>query len=94
MIESFKHRGLKRYWNTGQSQHINPEWEMRLNVLLTVLNDAVRLQDLNQPGFYFHSLRGSNPSRYSLRVTGNWRMTFEWDEMSSAVTRVDLEDYH
>jgi len=46
---------------------------------------------MNVPGFRFHALRG-RPLRYSVRVSGNWRITFEWEE--GHLVRVDLEDYH
>lgn len=52
---------------------------------------ATRPQDMNIPGFGFHPLRG-NPRRYSVHVSGNWCITFEWQDGSPA--RVNLEDYH
>jgi toxin HigB-1 len=53
--------------------------------------DAARTPEmLNLPGYHFHSLHGEG--RYSVRVTGNWRITFGWD--SPDAIDVDLEDYH
>ena len=40
----------------------------------------------------FHRLTGNQAGRYSVRVTGNWRVTFGWDK--DEATDVDLEDYH
>jgi proteic killer suppression protein len=42
------------------------------------------------PGHFFHSLRGSG--RFSVRVSGNWRITFGW--LDGDAVDVDLEDYH
>jgi len=56
------------------------------------LDAAENLQDMNLPGFKFHPLSGNKKGRYAVWVTGNWRITFVWDE-SDAVA-VDYEDYH
>ena len=50
---------------------------------------ANRPEDVNLPGYGFHALRGE--LRWSIRVTGNWRITFGWD--SADAVDVDLEDY-
>jgi proteic killer suppression protein len=59
--------------------------------MLRMLDEATRLDDLKLPGYRFHALHGS-AARYSLTVTGNWRITFEWD--GEDAVRVDYEDYH
>ena len=45
---------------------------------------------MNLPGYHFHALRGVR--RWSVRVTGNWRITFGWSGIDAI--DVDLEDYH
>ena len=45
---------------------------------------------MNLPGYYFHSLESE--LRWSVRVTGNWRLTFGWD--GGDAIDLDLEDYH
>jgi proteic killer suppression protein len=44
------------------------------------------------PGFRFHALKGYDPKRYSMRVTGNWRITLAW--RNGVAEAVELEDYH
>jgi len=44
------------------------------------------------PGLRFHPLKGGDPGRYALDVSGNWRITFGWDQTDA--TDVDLEDCH
>ena len=63
----------------------------RLADQLFTLNIAVSPMQMNVPGWYFHSLQGK-PMRYSVRVTGTFRLTFGF-EPPDAVD-VDLEDYH
>ncbi len=58
---------------------------------MDLLDVAMKPEDMNVFGFHFHRLAGQ-PVRYSVRVTANWRITFEWD--GTDAVRVDLEDYH
>jgi toxin HigB-1 len=58
--------------------------------MLRALSAAGRPEQMNLPGYHFHSLRGAR--RWSIRVSGNWRVTFGW--VGSNAIDVDLEDYH
>lgn len=49
---------------------------------------------MDVPGFRFHALAGKMKGRFSVRVTGNWRLTFAWDDDGPAAVDVDYEDYH
>ena len=93
MIKSFKERALKRLWNRDDDSRINANMRKRVRLLLNALDASARPEDMDQPGFGYHPLRGE-PKRYAVRVTGNWRLTFEWNEDDDAALRVDLEDYH
>ena len=53
---------------------------------------AARPADLNIPGFDFHELKGDRKGTFAVKVTGNWRITFRWDDAGPFA--VDLEDYH
>jgi len=63
----------------------------RCRIRLAALDETERLEDLNIPGFDFHSLRGK-PKRYSIHVNGPWCITFEW--LNGDAWRVDLVQYH
>jgi proteic killer suppression protein len=91
VIRSFRHRGLRELYKAGRSRRVSPEHQARIVRLLDVLDAAAVPEDMNLPGFYFHRLRG-RLTRYSVRVSANWRLTFAWEE--SDATQVDLEDYH
>ena len=43
-------------------------------------------------GFFLHQLKGKDAGRWSVWVTGNYRVTFGWDRADAI--QVDLEDYH
>lgn len=91
MIESFKHKGLRELFETGQSAKVAADLQKRIVVRLDALDVAADLRELNQAGFDFHPLRGK-PRRYSIHVNGPWCLTFEWE--NGKALRIDLEQYH
>ena len=76
----------------GDRSKVNPGWHGRLARILSALNVAAHPAELDMPGFGFHELRGDRRGTFSVRVTGNWRVTFKWDD--DGPFDVDLEDYH
>ena len=47
---------------------------------------------MDLPGLYLHKLKGKDRDRWSVRVSGNWRVTFTFDGLDAI--KVDYEDYH
>lgn len=92
MIRSFQHKGLQNYWTKGVKKGLNPSWISKIRRLLGALDAATRPEDMNYPGSGFHQLSGKNNGRYSVKVTGNYRITFAWSAPDAV--DVDLEDYH
>jgi proteic killer suppression protein len=92
MIGSFRSRALRNLWEKNDPSGVNPNAQRRIRRILSVLESGESLGDLDVPGFRFHSLKGHDPRRYSMRVTGNWRITFSWRD--GIACGVDLEDYH
>ena len=91
MIVSFRHKGLDDLHLDGQTRRIGAELVRKCVRILQLLDVATTPEDLNIAGLRFHGLRGK-PSRWSVRVTGNYRITFGWSEDNAI--EVDLEDYH
>lgn len=92
MIKSFKHKGLRELFLKGSLKGIRPDMADRIRRRLDVLDAADSLQALGLPGFRLHPLSGTMSGRYSIRVTGNWRITFRFE--NGDVFNVNLEDYH
>lgn len=92
MIKSFRNKPLQRFFETGKSKGLSVQDDQRVSRILRALEAATRPEDLDLPGYRFHSLIGRDKGRYSVRVTGNWRVTFGWQDMDAV--GVDLEDYH
>ena len=92
MIKSFKNKALADLFQTGKSSKIDAKMQKRILVRLDRLDAAEKPEDMNLPGFDFHSLKGFNPTRYTVHVNGPWCITFEFDGTDAA--RVDFEQYH
>jgi toxin HigB-1 len=92
VIVSFRHRALKELFETGKGAGVPPELRRRCANRLEILNAAKNLTALNITGFDTHPLRGTNPTRYSISVSGPWRITFQFTASGSYL--VDLEQYH
>lgn len=91
MLKTFRSRALHNLWSTGRSAKINVSMQRRILVRLDALDQAIRPEDLNLPGFDFHALRGK-PKRYSIHVNGPWCITFEFE--NGDAFRIDFEQYH
>ncbi|MDD2408331.1 MAG: type II toxin-antitoxin system RelE/ParE family toxin [Tepidiphilus sp.] len=92
MIKSFRHKGLRRFFETGSTSGIQAAHAKRLRMLLVALETAQTIDDMDIPGFRLHPLKGDLDGRWSVSVSGNWRMTFEFRDGNAYV--VDYEDYH
>jgi len=92
VIKSFKNKALALLWNTGKSAKIDVKMRNRILRLLDRLNIAAKPEDMNLPGFDYHSLKGFDPRRYTVHVNGPWCITFEFEDGDAL--RVDFEQYH
>lgn len=92
MIKSFRHKGLETFFYTGSKKGIRPEHANRLERILDRLNAAGNIKDMNYPGSYLHQLSGDKKGQYAVKVSGNWRVFFEFIEGEAFV--VDYDDYH
>jgi toxin HigB-1 len=92
MIQSFRHRGLRRFYETGSLAGIQPHHAKRLRMQLAALDTAHVLEDMNIAGFRLHALKGAERGRWSIWLNGNWRLTFEFRDCHAYI--LDYEDYH
>jgi toxin HigB-1 len=92
MIKSFSHKGLALFFSTGSKLGIQPIHSVRLNLILALLDQAQRIDDMNAPGLRLHQLKGQQSSFWSVTVQANWRMIFKFEDGNAYV--VDYLDYH
>jgi len=92
MIKSFSHKGLKRYWEKDDRRGIQNQHVPRLRKILVTLNASDSIEDVNLPGLKLHQLKPKKDKIWSVTVSGNWRITFKFE--NSNVYIVDYKDYH
>ncbi len=67
----------------------------KLRKLLFALETANHLDQVSRfPGWRLHRLKGDLKGFWSLTVTGNWRLIFQYDEETNTASEIDLIDYH
>ena len=92
MIKTFKHKGLKKFFETGSKAEIQAKHERRLRMQLAAIDTASIIEDIDLPGFKLHPLKGNRDGVWSITVNGNWRVTFEFKDGNAYI--LNYEDYH
>jgi toxin HigB-1 len=93
-IKTLVSKGLEDLFFTGRSHRVGAEYHKRLILMLDTLDAATCVEDLrNARGF--HALAGSRTGTFAMSVSGNWRLTFRFEQGDKGdVLDVDFEDYH
>ena len=92
MIKSFKHKGLKLFFEKGICSGIQAKHQSKLRLQLAALHTARSVEDMDLPGYSLHPLKGQRKECWSITVNGNWRVTFIFDDGDAYI--VNYEDYH
>jgi proteic killer suppression protein len=93
VIQSFKDKGLARFFEKGDPSKLSvPKHAKKIAQMLQALDDASSPRDLDIPGWRYHPLQGDWAGKFSLSVSGNWRIVFKFED--GHAVDVDLEDYH
>ena len=92
MIKSFRHKGIKQFFEKGTTKGIQAAHKQKLRLQLTALNMAKGPQDMAVPAWQLHPLQGNSAGQWSISVNGNWRLTFAFDGEDAVL--VDYQDYH
>jgi proteic killer suppression protein len=92
MIRSFKHKGLRKFHESGSTAGIQSDHAQKLRMMLAALDTAIAIEDMDIPGYRLHPLKGSRQGLWTITVNKNWRVTFAFE--NGNVYIVDYEDYH
>ena len=92
MITSFRHKGLKKFYESGDRSKLAAELLDRIEMILTLLDAAKDVEELDLPAFRLHTLKGNQKGRWAVTVRANWRITFGFK--GGQAVDVDFEDYH
>lgn len=86
------HRGLRRLAEQDDARSVPQSLIRRIRRILTELDAAQSAQDMNLPGYRLHPLKGARQGQWSIRISGNWRIVFRFE--NGEAVDVDLVDYH
>jgi toxin HigB-1 len=92
MIRTFKNKALERLFREGKVKGVPKEFEKRIRVRLEVIDSAEVVDDIRIPGYDLHELKGEGKGTWSIKVSGNWRITFNFENKDAY--DIELEDYH
>ena len=92
MIKKFKHKGLRKLFESGVASGIQPQHAKRLRQILALLETADSVEDMDLPGLKLHELKGQKKGTYAVKVSDNWRVTFKI--INGDILDVNYEDYH
>lgn len=92
MIRSWRHKGVQAFFEKGSKAGIQAAHADWLGRQLARLNVARRPEDMNVPGWKLHTLKGELKDHWSVSVSGNWRLTFMFEDGDAVL--VDYQDYH
>ena len=92
MIVSFRHRGLKRFFEEDDPRKLPPDMVDRIRAILARLNQGEVMEDMNLHSYKLHPLKGSRKGEWGVTVRANWRITFRLEEGDAL--EVNFEDYH
>lgn len=92
MIGSFRHKGLRRFYEDDDRSKLPAEMTDRIATILAVLDAATDTEAMNRPGFRLHPLKGDLKGFWSITVRANWRIILRFE--GGTVLDLDFLDYH
>jgi proteic killer suppression protein len=92
MIVSIRHKGLRLYFEKGDASKLQPQHVGKIRLILTRLQAAKAINDMNIPGYGLHQLSGELKSFWAVKVDKNYRIIFQF--IAEDAHEVDYLDYH
>ena len=92
MITTFRHRGLRELYEQGRSSKVAQRHVPKLLRILSALDRSTGPEGMDIPGFRLHPLKGRMRGHHAVSVSGNWRVTFRFED--GHAVDVDYLDYH
>ena len=92
MIQSFTHRGLKRFFEDGDPRRLPHDMLDRIRLILARLDTAKTIEVMDAHSYHLHELKGDQKGTWSVTVRANWRITFTFE--GEDAFHVNFEDYH
>ena len=90
MIKSFKDKTLEKLFK--QDKPATSKQEEKIKNRLESIAVASKIENINIPGYGLHELKGDRRGIWSIKISGNWRITFRFEDGDAY--DVNFEDYH
>ncbi|MEB3219761.1 MAG: type II toxin-antitoxin system RelE/ParE family toxin [Nostocales cyanobacterium 94392] len=92
MIQTFKSKALENLFRENSNKGVPANLEKKIRIRLEVIDAALIVDDIRLPGYDLHELKGDRKGTWAVKVSGNWRITFSFEDGDAY--DVNLEDYH
>ncbi|MEA5554652.1 type II toxin-antitoxin system RelE/ParE family toxin [Anabaena cylindrica UHCC 0172] len=92
MIQTFKNKALENLFRENVNKGVPANLEKKIRIRLEVIDSALIVEDIRLPGYDLHELKGDRKGTWSIKISGNWRITFKFEDGDAY--DVNLEDYH
>ncbi len=92
MIKSFKHRGLKRFFEDDDARRLPHNMLERVSLILARLDRAKTIEVMDVHSYHLHELKGDRKGTWSVTVRANWRITCCFED--GHAYDVNFEGYH
>ena len=92
MIQTFKSKALQNLFRENFNKGVPANLENKIRIRLEDIDSALIVEDIRLPGYDLHELKGDRKGTLSIKVSGNWRITFKFEDGDAY--DVNLEDYH
>lgn len=92
MIESFRHKGLKLFYEKDDGSKLPPEMLNRISLILSALQASDEIEGMDLHTFRLHQLKGDLKGAWAVTVRANWRVVFRFE--NGKAYDVDFLDYH
>ena len=92
MIKTFAHKGLKRFFISGDPRGVCSEHIKKLCLILIKIDTAKDIEDINAPGLKLHKLKGELKDFWAVSVNANWRVYFKF--IGGNAFDLNYGDYH
>lgn len=94
MVQNFLHKGIQKLFEVGDLSGLPSQQIPKIRMILGLLNQVSKPNEMNFPGSDFHQLKGNRKGEYAISVNGNYRITFKFNKKTGDAFDVNYEDYH
>jgi proteic killer suppression protein len=92
LIQSIRHKGLRRLYEGDDPRGVIAEHVVKLRDILARLDAAGSVADLDVTSFKLHPLKGALRGFWAITVRADWRVIFRFEDGDAL--DVDYVDYH